>query len=176
MMKSGCQKDILEHTMEPLPDPIKGAKKNDDETDQEVAKHIDECLTTELVLQLDVDNNLANETNHGIYQHSFMSLSILRDDGKDQCGYNCINPPECKVITVEHQNEWAGARMIIIDEISFASATSILNLHEKLSRLKQVASERYGGVHVIFTFPAGTREWNAPLRHEPNFAPWGMTG
>jgi hypothetical protein len=31
----------------------------------------------------------------------------------------------CKVITVEHQKEWAGSRMIIIDEISFASMTDI---------------------------------------------------
>jgi hypothetical protein len=51
---------------------------------------------TELVSQLDVvDNNLANETNQGINQlSSFMSLSELRGDGKDQCGYNCIKLPE----------------------------------------------------------------------------------
>jgi hypothetical protein len=49
-MKSGHQKDILEHT-EPLPDPIKVAKKDNDEMDEEVAKHIDDCLT-ELVSQL----------------------------------------------------------------------------------------------------------------------------
>jgi hypothetical protein len=54
MMKLGCQKDIVECTVQPLPDPIKGAKKDDNKTDEEVvAKHAAiECLT-ELILQLD---------------------------------------------------------------------------------------------------------------------------
>ena len=93
MMKSGRQKDSLERTTQPLPDPIKGGKQDEGETDEDVAKHIDECLT-ELVSQLDVDNNLGNEANHDINELSFMSLSDLRGSGKDHCGYNCIKPPE----------------------------------------------------------------------------------
>jgi hypothetical protein len=56
MMKSGHQKDVLECSMQALPDPIKGAKKEDEKTDEEVArktkktdeevaaKHIDESV------------------------------------------------------------------------------------------------------------------------------------
>ena len=44
MMKSGHQKDILECSTQTLSDPIKGAKKDDDKMDEELAKHIDECL------------------------------------------------------------------------------------------------------------------------------------
>jgi hypothetical protein len=38
--------------------------------------------------------------------------------------------------------------MIIVDEISFASSSGIFNLHEKLTQLKQLAGEKYGGLHV----------------------------
>ena len=39
-------------------------------------------------------------------------------------------------VDVEHMKEWTGTRMIIIDEISFASSAIVLNLNEKLGRLK----------------------------------------
>ena len=383
MMKSGRQKDSLERTTQPLPDPIKGGKQDEGETDEDVAKHIDECLT-ELVSQLDVDNNLGNEANHDINELSFMSLSDLRGSGKDHCGYNCIKPPEfqesnpvyefaahtstntdmendplitvtssakilskrtlttlsiqsikrnveqitelahirptgtaasiqkwariafqdrttgavdetqqrafevitstfvstfhdeaernipitgtpepysrsayntlrsqlkmlagmrnqrqlimflsgaggsgktevinsvlayakgfckeieyvfdkrmivvtamsgvaatlingetvhsaahlnCKKITVEHQKEWANARMVIVDEISFASSSDIFNLNDKLTQLKELAGQKYGGLHVIFTGDFSQLEPvnGTPLYHEPNFAPW----
>jgi hypothetical protein len=61
MMKSGRQKDSLERTTQPLPDPIKGRKEDELEVDDDVAKHIDECSLTELVSQLDMDNNLGYE-------------------------------------------------------------------------------------------------------------------
>jgi hypothetical protein len=93
MRKSGHQKDSLKRTTQPRPDPIKGRKEDEDEADEDVAKHIDECLT-ELVSLLNVDNNLGNEANHDIDELSFMSLNNLWGNGKDQCGYNCIKPPE----------------------------------------------------------------------------------
>jgi hypothetical protein len=94
MMKLGRQKDCLERTTQPLPDPIKGRKEDEVEVDEDVVKHIRECLT-ELVSQLDVDNNLGgNEANHDMNELSFMSLSDLRGNGKDQCWHNCIKPPE----------------------------------------------------------------------------------
>ena len=55
----------------------------------------------------------------------------------------------CEKIMVEHQKEWANTRMVIVDEISFASATDILNLHEKLRQLKQVRTEKCSGLHVF---------------------------
>ena len=80
----------------------------------------------------------------------------------------------CKKITVEHQKEWANARMIIVDEISFASSSDIFNLHEKLGQLKQVVNQRYGGIHVIFTGDFSQLEPvnGIPLYNEPTFAPW----
>jgi hypothetical protein len=95
MMNSGHQKVILECTTQPLPDPIKGVNKDDGKMDEEVAKHINKCLT-ELVSQLDANNNLANNviTNDDINQLSFMNLNELRGNGNDQCGYNCIKLPE----------------------------------------------------------------------------------
>ena len=93
MMKSGRQKDSLERNTQPLPDPVKGTNNDDHETDEDVAKHIDECLT-ELVSQLDEDNNLERVSNDdGANQLSFMSLNELRGKGKDECGYTCIKPP-----------------------------------------------------------------------------------
>jgi hypothetical protein len=92
MMKSGRQKDMLERTTEPLPDPIKGRKGNDDKTDEEVETYIDACLT-ELVSQLDEDNNLGNGSYHGVDKFLFMTLTDLRGNGSDQCGYTCITPP-----------------------------------------------------------------------------------
>ena len=47
----------------------------------------------------------------------------------------------CSKITLDHQREWAGAQMIIVDEISFASSKDIMNLHETLGQLKQVIQE-----------------------------------
>ena len=80
----------------------------------------------------------------------------------------------CKKITVEHQKEWANARMIIVDEISFASSSDIFNLHEKLGQLKQVVNQRYSGIHVIFTGDFSQLEPvnGIPLYNEPTFAPW----
>ena len=90
MMKSGRQKDTLERTTEPLPDPICGKVKNDDKTDEEMKACIENALT-ELVSQLDADNNLGiTEAPDG---SAFLSLTELRGNGSDQCGYKSIAQP-----------------------------------------------------------------------------------
>jgi ATP:corrinoid adenosyltransferase len=67
----------------------------------------------------------------------------------------------CKKITVEHQREWANARMIIVDEISFASSSDILNLHEKLTQpTKRTRRSKVRWTSCHFhrrLFSAGTR-------------------
>jgi hypothetical protein len=76
---------------------------------------------------------------------------------------------------VEHQKEWANARMVIVDEISFASSSNIFNLHNKLTQLKELAGQKYGGLHVIFTGDSSSQLEpvnGTPLYHEPSFAPW----
>ena len=90
MMKSGCQKDTLERTTEPLPDPIRSNVKNDDKMDEAMEACIDNALT-ELVSQLDADNNLGiTEAPDG---SAFLSLTELRGNGADQCGYKSIAQP-----------------------------------------------------------------------------------
>ena len=385
MMKAGRQKDMLERTTDPLPDPVKGKNQKDEKTEAEVAIHIQDCLT-EIMSQLDEDSNLSPQTDNGVDPLQFVSLTQLRGSDKDQHGYKCITPttvddtdcvfelatneiPEnndsattphvvtihdkivskgdltrlsiqsikrnvqhisqldhinpngtvesiqkwariafytketdsidetqqrafevimatfvrtfhdeadrndamgvtgtvdphnrhryvrlrkqlkqlagmrnekqlimfltgaggsgktrvinsvlayakgfCKTldyvfdkqmivvtamsgvaatlikgetvhsavhlmknkVDVKHMKEWIGTRMIIIDEISFASSADVLNLNEKLGRLKQVTRERYGGIHVIFTGDFSQLEpvSGTPLYNEPNFAPW----
>ena len=80
----------------------------------------------------------------------------------------------CNTITLDHQKEWAGVRMIIIDEISCATVADILNLHEKLCLLKESIRTRYSGLHVILTGDFSQLEPvnSIPLYHETNFAPW----
>jgi hypothetical protein len=61
--------------------------------DETVTEYIDACLT-ELVSELDANNHLGNNSNPpGIDQYSFMSMSELRPNGLDQCGYRCITRP-----------------------------------------------------------------------------------
>jgi hypothetical protein len=61
-----------------------------------------------------------------------------------------------------------------VDEISFASSSDILNLHEKLTQLKELAGQKYDGLHVIFTGDFSQLEPvnGTPLYNEPNFAHW----
>ena len=79
----------------------------------------------------------------------------------------------CEKITVEHQKEWANTRMLIIDEISFASSTDLLKLNESLRKLKQV-HDKYGGLHIVFSGDFSQLEPvnGTPLYHQPDFAPW----
>ena len=87
MMKSGRQQDMLERTTEPLPDHIHGKSRNKDESDEKLEASIQNSLT-EIVSQLDADNNLGTaEVEDGFV---FLSLMGLHGNGADQCGYKCI--------------------------------------------------------------------------------------
>ena len=53
-------------------------------------------------------------------------------------------------ITPEQVDLWRHSRLLIIDEISFASKSEIVELHKKLRRLKQQLNLPYGGLHIVF--------------------------
>ena len=92
MMKAGRQKDMLERTTEALPDPIKGKKMTDEQTETKLARHIDDCLT-ELVSQLDEDNQLGLDPVDSVDPLQFMSMTDLRGNDKQKCGYTCLSTP-----------------------------------------------------------------------------------
>jgi hypothetical protein len=53
-------------------------------------------------------------------------------------------------LEAEQVELWSSARMLIIDEISFASKDDFTELHRKLRELMQCLELRYGGLNVIF--------------------------
>jgi hypothetical protein len=53
-------------------------------------------------------------------------------------------------IEAEQVELWAGTRLLIIDEISFASKDDFRELHNKLRQLKQCLHLPYGGLNIIF--------------------------
>jgi hypothetical protein len=53
-------------------------------------------------------------------------------------------------ITIEQVELWLSTRLLIIDEISFASKDEIRMLHKKLRRLKQQLDMKFGGLNVVF--------------------------
>ena len=56
-----------------------------------------------------------------------------------------------KPIEADQVELWSGTRLLIIDEISFASKEDFSELHKKLRRLKQQLTLRYGGLSIIFS-------------------------
>ncbi|KMZ58815.1 hypothetical protein ZOSMA_7390G00010, partial [Zostera marina] len=74
---------------------------------------------------------------------------------------------------------WTETRMVIIDEISFASADDFKNMNNKLCVLKQKIYHRYGDLHIIFSGdfrqlePCG-REGKKAVYYEncPQFKNW----
>jgi hypothetical protein len=54
-------------------------------------------------------------------------------------------------IEAEQIDAWAATRLLIIDEISFASKEEFQKLHERLKHLKQNLGYNYGGLNVIFS-------------------------
>jgi PIF1-like helicase len=50
----------------------------------------------------------------------------------------------------EQIQKWNSVRMVIIDEISFASKHEISLMNKHLRKLKQKHNLRYGGIHIIF--------------------------
>ena len=55
-----------------------------------------------------------------------------------------------KSITRAEKEQWQHTRLLIIDEISFASKQDIVNIDEKVKYLKDNATTPYGGLNVIF--------------------------
>ena len=54
-------------------------------------------------------------------------------------------------IEAEQVELWASTRLLIIDEISFASKEDFAELHNKISQLKQCLHLPYGGLNIIFS-------------------------
>ena len=78
-----------------------------------------------------------------------------------------------------HQVEaWAGTRILIIDEISFASKDDFKALDKKLRQLKQQLHERYGGLNIIFSGdmrqlePVGASKKPIYTENCPEFNDW----
>jgi len=83
-----------------------------------------------------------------------------------------------KPIDAEQVAVWEGTRLVIIDEISFASKEDFSLIHRRLQTLKQKLDGIYGGIDVIFSGdfrqlePVG--ELKKPVYEEncPEFKDW----
>jgi PIF1-like helicase len=81
-------------------------------------------------------------------------------------------------ITGEHRKLWRTTRMVIIDEISFACRSDLVNIHQKLCALKENIHSMYGGVHIIFSGdlrqlePVGANKLPIYAEHVPEFKDW----
>ena len=81
-------------------------------------------------------------------------------------------------ITEDQVELWMKTKMIIIDEISFASKSDLQKLHTKLIELKQNTDEYYGGIHIIFSGdmrqlePVGNGKKNLHSEDVPHFRDW----
>jgi len=79
-----------------------------------------------------------------------------------------------KTITTDHIQELANARLVIIDEISFATSADLQKLNDKLQRLKQTINQKYGDLHIVFTGDFSQLEpvSDYPIYYESNCALW----
>ena len=73
---------------------------------------------------------------------------------------------------------WAETRLLIIDEISFASKDDFMELHKKLRRLRQQLHLRYGGLSIVFSGdmrqlePVGASKKPVYEENCPEFKDW----
>ena len=73
---------------------------------------------------------------------------------------------------------WMKTKMLIIDEISFASKYELQKLHTRLMELKQNTDAYYGGVHIIFSGdmrqlePVGLGKKPLYMDDVPHFRDW----
>jgi len=75
-----------------------------------------------------------------------VAATILRGDTLHRSAYlNQLKPLEAEQIEA-----WEETRMLIVDEISFASKLELSLLHKKLRRLKERLDAPFGGLDVIF--------------------------
>ena len=51
----------------------------------------------------------------------------------------------------EHIELWADTRLLITDEISFASKSDFQMMHKQLGKLKQQMNKKFGGLNIIFS-------------------------
>jgi hypothetical protein len=79
-----------------------------------------------------------------------------------------------KKISTEHMDEWKNTRLVIVDEISFATSADLRKLNEKLGMLKEARRQKYGGLHLVFTGDFAQLEpvTGYPLYYETNFSIW----
>jgi PIF1-like helicase/Helitron helicase-like domain at N-terminus len=81
-------------------------------------------------------------------------------------------------INAEQVELWSPTKLVIVDEISFASKQDIATMHKQLSRLKEKIHSRYGGINIIFSGdfrqlePVG--QFKRPIYAEavPEFVDW----
>ena len=77
---------------------------------------------------------------------SGVAATIIRGDTTHSAVYlNQKRPLDAEQIEL-----WEETRMLIIDEISFASKEDFAELHRKLSCLRQNRNLPYGGLHIVF--------------------------
>ena len=67
-------------------------------------------------------------------------------------------------ITNEMLERFVGTRMVIIDEISFASDSNLIKIDKHMRLLRDEPGKRYGGVHMVF---AGDYRQLEPVRGTP---------
>jgi len=83
-----------------------------------------------------------------------------------------------KPIQTEQVELWESTRLLVIDEISFASKEDFAELHRKLRRLKQSMHLPYGGLDIIFAGdfrqlePVGTLKKPVYTEDCPEFRDW----
>lgn len=95
MLNAGRRPDILEKTTDPLA-PSERSTREDSEPTEEVNNYI-EAMLTELVAQLDEDDNLLTGNSNGNaspYVH--ISMADIRQRGKNDCGYGGVRPVELR--------------------------------------------------------------------------------
>jgi PIF1-like helicase/Helitron helicase-like domain at N-terminus len=72
-----------------------------------------------------------------------------------------------KQTSIECVKEWQDTRLLILDEISFASKDILEKLHEKLGELTENRGSKYGGINVVF---AGDFAQLEPISGKPLYA------
>ena len=88
------------------------------------------------------------------------AVSILGETTHGACYLNSN-------LTTQHITEWKDVKMIIIDEISFASEKFLEKLNKYLNRLKETGNDkRFGDIPVVF---AGDFTQLEPVKAKPLF-------
>jgi hypothetical protein len=79
-----------------------------------------------------------------------------------------------KRVTTDHIDEWKNTRLVIVDEISFATSADLSKLDEKLKLLKESVHGRYGNLHMVFIGDFSQLEpvSGKPMYYETNFPIW----